>query len=377
MSVQHWSRHRGGPRIPQERKAALELHGRRMQPRDQVLAFYSMGRFGGGMRRRKFIQAVLLSTALPPTASAQQTAPGSRIVKIGVLWHGDSENELVKTYGDVLTRTLSDLGYVEGRSAQFLQRYSAEPLRLRELAKELIDQAPDVIVASSDLAAIDLKRATTTIPIVFATSPNPVSSGLVESLAHPGGNITGLSIIVDDLAGKRLSLFKEAVPSLRRIALLADPKWSGFALDLSSNSQAARALGLELRLVEVPSPEAIAQSFSAIAQEGFDGAIVTGAMALLEGARLGASALSKKMPTTSGAAESVPYGLLMSYGIDFSDLFRRAAGYVDKILKGAKTADLPVEQPTRFKLVINLKVARALGLNMPPLLLAAADEVIE
>jgi putative ABC transport system substrate-binding protein len=328
------------------------------------------------MRRRGFVQAVVLSTALPPMASAQQIAPISRIVKIGVLWHGDSENELVKIYRDVLIRNLSGLGYVEGKSAQFLQRYSSQPL-LRELAKELVDQAPDVIIASSDLAAIELKRATTTIPIVFATSPNPVSSGLVESLAHPGGNATGLSIIVDDLAGKRLSLFKEAVPSLRRIALLADPKWSGFALDLLSNSQAAKALGLELRLVEVPSPEAIAQTFSAIAKDGFDGAIATGAMALLEGARIGASALSEKMPTTSGAAESVPYGLLMSYGIDFSDLFRRAAGYSDKILKGAKPADLPVEQPTRFKLVINLKVAKALGLNMPPSLLISADEMIE
>src|SRR5262249_2032165 len=156
----------------------------------------------------------------------------------------------------------------------------------------------------------DLKQATTTIPIVFATSPNPVRSGLVENLARPGGSITGLSIMVDDLAGKRLGLFKEAVPSLRRIALLADPKWSGFALDVSSNSQPAKALDLELRVVEIPSPDAIAQAFSAIAKDGFGGAIVTGAMALLEGARIGASALLEKMPTTSGAAESVPYGLL-------------------------------------------------------------------
>jgi putative tryptophan/tyrosine transport system substrate-binding protein len=329
------------------------------------------------MRRLEFVQAIVLSIAWPLIVCAQQVAPRSRIAKLGVLWHGDSENDLVKTYRDVLIRTLSGLGYVEGKSVQFLQRYSSEPLRLRELAKELVDQAPDVIITSSDLAAIELKRATTTIPIVFATSPNPVRSGLVESLARPGGNVTGLSIIVDDLAAKRLSLFKEAVPSLRRIALLADPKWSGFALDLSSNSDAAKALGLELRLVEVPSAEVIAQTFSAIAQNGFDGAIATGAMALLEGARIGASALSEKMPTTSGAAESVPYGLLMSYGIDFSDLFRRAAGYVDKILKGARPADLPVEQPTRFKLVINLKVARALGLNIPRSLLASADDVIE
>ena len=255
------------------------------------------------MRRRGFVRAVVLSIALPPMVSAQQIAPISKIVKIGVLWHGDSENKLIKTYRDVLIGNLSGLGYVEGKSAQFLQRYSSQSL-LHEFAKEVVDQAPDVIITSSDLGAVELKRATTTIPIVFATSPNPVRSGLVESLARPGGNITGLSIIVDDLAGKRLSLFKEAVPSLRRIALLADPKWSGFALDLSSNLQAAKALGLELRLVEVPSPEAIAQTFSAIAKDGFDGAIATGAMALLEGARIGASALSEKMPTTSGAASN-------------------------------------------------------------------------
>src|SRR5262245_56582911 len=139
------------------------------------------------MRRRGFVQAVVLSTALPPTASAQRVAPNSRTARIGVLWHGDTENELIVTYRNVLIRTLSNLGYVEGKSAQFFQRYSSEPLRLRELAKELADQAPDVIITSSDLAALELKRATTTIPIVFATSPNPVHSGLVKTLAHPGG----------------------------------------------------------------------------------------------------------------------------------------------------------------------------------------------
>lgn len=329
------------------------------------------------MRRLEFLQAAAVLTTWPLTVRAQQVSPRSRIVKLGVLWHGDSETEPTKTYAEALTRTLSGLGYVEGKSVQILQRYSSEPLRLRELAKALVDQAPDVIVTSSDLAAIELQQATTTIPIIFATSPNPVRSGLVKSLASPGGNITGLSIMVDDLAGKRLSYFRQAVPSLRRIALLADPKWSGFSLDISANSQAAKALDLELRVVEVPSPEAIARTFSSIAKEGFDGAIATGAMALLEGARIGASALSEKIPTTSGAAESVPYGLLMSYGIDFSDLFRRAAGYVDKIIRGARPADLPVEQPTRFKLVINLKVAKALGLKLPPMLLAVADELIE
>jgi putative ABC transport system substrate-binding protein len=329
------------------------------------------------MRRREFIQAGVLSTALPPMASAQQIAPRSRIVKIGVLWQVDSADDLLKIYGDALTGSLSGLGYVDGKTAQFLHRSSKEPLRLRELAKELVDQAPDVIIGSSQLAAVELKQATTTIPIVFATSPNPIGSGLVESLAHPGGNITGLSLMTVDTSGKRLGLFKEAIPSLHRVALLFDPKEPPYLTNISSYSDTVKALGLELRPVEIPSPDAIAQTFSAIAKDGFDGAVTAGIMPLLERARFGAAALAEKMPTVTFAAECVPYGFLMSYGLDITEYFSKAAIYVDKILKGAKPADLPVEQPTHLKLVINLKVAKALGLNMPPSLLAVADDVIE
>jgi putative ABC transport system substrate-binding protein len=329
------------------------------------------------MRRRAFGVAVVLSTTWPITARAQQIAPRSRMVKIGILWHADRADEIVQIYGDALTKSLNGLGYVEGKTVQFIQRFSAEPVQLREFAKELVEQAPDVIVAASEFGAVALKQATTTIPIVVVTAPNPVRTGLVGSLAHPGGNITGLSLMVDDITGKRLGFFKEAVPTLRRVALLADPKGSNFASDLSSNSDSAKALGIDLHLVEISSPDAIEQTFSAIAKDGFDGAVIVGILALLERARIGASALSVKVPTISYGAECVPYGLLMSYGIDFADLFRRAAGYADKILKGAKPADLPIERPTRFKLAINLKVAKALGLTMPPLLLAAADEVIE
>jgi putative ABC transport system substrate-binding protein len=329
------------------------------------------------MRRRAFGVAVVLSTTWPITARAQQIAQRSRMVKIGILWHADRADEIVQIYGDALTKSLNGLGYVEGKTVQFIQRFSAEPVQLREFAKELVEQAPDVIVAASEFGAVALKQATTTIPIVVVTAPNPVRTGLVGSLAHPGGNITGLSLMVDDITGKRLGFFKEAVPTLRRVALLADPKGSNFASDLSSNSDSAKALGIDLHLVEISSPDAIEQTFSAIAKDGFDGAVIVGILALLERARIGASALSVKVPTISYGAECVPYGLLMSYGIDFADLFRRAAGYADKILKGAKPADLPIERPTRFKLAINLKVAKALGLTMPPLLLAAADEVIE
>src|SRR5262245_18302867 len=190
---------------------------RRTQLRDIVLASYRISRFGGRMQRREFIQAVAVSTVLPPTVRAQQTTPSSRIVKIGVLWQVDSADELLKIYGDALTQTLSGLGYVNGKTAQFLDRSSNNPHRLRELAKELVDEAPDVIFASSHSSAVELKQATTRIPVVFATAPNPVASGLVETLAHPGGNLTGLSLFTIDTSGKRLSLFKEAVPSLRRL----------------------------------------------------------------------------------------------------------------------------------------------------------------
>lgn len=330
------------------------------------------------MRRRGFIWALVLSTALPPMADAQQIAQSSRIAKIGVLWQVEPTDEsLLKTYRDAFTGTLRNLGYVEGKTAQFLDRISNDPVRLRELARELVDQAPDVIVASSILGALDLKQATTTIPIVFATAPDPIGRGLVESLARPGGNATGLSLMVVDTAGKRLSLFKEAVPSLHRVALIFDPKEPPYNTNVASYADPAKALGLDLRDVHISSPDAIAQTYSAIANDGFDGVVAVGITSLLERARIGAAASAEKMPTVVFAAECVPYGFLMSYGLDIAEYFSKAAIYVDKILKGAKPADLPVEQPTRLKLVINLKVAKALGLKMPPSLLAAADEVIE
>jgi putative tryptophan/tyrosine transport system substrate-binding protein len=330
------------------------------------------------MRRRGFIQAAVLSTAVPPIAGAQQIAQGSRIAKVGVLWQLERTDEaLLKSYRAPLTRTLQGLGYVEGKNIQFVERVSNDAREFRELAKELVDQAPDVIVASSQLAALDLKQATTTIPIVFATAPNPLGSGLVESLARPGGNATGLSLMVVDTSGKRLDLFKEAVPTLRRVALIFDPKEPPYFTNVASYAEPAKALGLELRHVEISSPDAIAPTYSAIAKDGFDGVVAVGIMVLLERARIGAAALVTKVPTTVFAAECVPYGFLMSYGIDIAEYFSKAAIYVDKILKGAKPADLPVEQPTHLKLVINLKVAEALGLTMSPSLLAAADEVIE
>jgi ABC-type uncharacterized transport system substrate-binding protein len=180
-----------------------------------------------------------------------------------------------------------------------------------------------------------------------------------------------------DTTSKRLGFLKEAVPTLRRVAQVGDPKDPAFATNLASYLNAAKTLDLELRPVEIPTPDAIAQAFSTIARDGFDGAVVVGAMMFIERAPVGAAALAARMPTATFAAEAVPYGLLLSYGNDYSEFFRKAAGYVDEILRGARPADPPVEQPTRHKLVINLKTANSLGLRIPASLIVAADEVIE
>jgi putative tryptophan/tyrosine transport system substrate-binding protein len=335
--------------------------------------------FGGGerMRRREFIRVIGLSTIWPFIAHAQLSATSPKIAKIGVLWHGASADE-EKPFLDALTAALRDLGYFEGRNAQFLHRFPAEkPDQFRDLAKDLIDSKVDVIVAQTEPGAMALKQATSTIPIVFVSVPDPVGAGLVDSLARPGGNITGLSIIAKDIAGKRWGLFKEAVPTLRRVALLIDPNDANSTAAIPANLNAAKSLGLVVHVVGVPKPDAIEQTFSAIARDGFDGAVVTGAMMVDQRERVGASALAYKMPTVTGNDQAVPSGLLFSYGPDSLEFQRKAAVYVDKILKGTKPADLPVEQPTRLKLVINLRASRELGLTMPTTLLTAADEVIE
>lgn len=292
-----------------------------------------------------------------------------------MLWHAGSAEE-EKIYLDVMTNAFRDLGYVEGRNVLFLHRFPAEqPDRFRSLAIELVESNVDVVIAITPLGAVTLKQ----IPVVFAISPDPVGSGLVASLAHPGGNLTGLSTISSDLTGKRLSLLQEAIPRLSRVALIQDPSLGsdGIKNNVSLYSKAAKAMGLHLHPVEVPTPEAIDAVFSAIAGDCCDAAVVHGSMLNNEGARVGASALAHRVPTMSIFPERVHYGLLMSYGQDTFDIFRRTASYADKILKGAKPADLPVEQPTRLKFVINLTVANALGLTIPPTLLASADEVIE
>ena len=330
------------------------------------------------MRRRAFIAGLGGAAVWPLIVRAQQTGSAIKIPRIGVLWHAGSAEE-EEIYLSVLRKAFNDLGYVESKNIELEHRFPAEqPDRFRALAQELVESKVDAIIAVTELGALEAKRATTTIPVVFVVVPDPIGVGLVEGLARPGGNVTGLSLMAVDLSGKSLSLLKEAVPKLSRVGLLVDSTVPTAQAFTSAYRVAAATLGLSLLPVDAPTSDAIEQAFSGFAQDGADGVVIAGsAMQFNERARIGSSALAQKLPTIVDNAEMVPYGPLLSYGQDFAVFFRRSAGYVDKILKGAKPADLPVEQPTKFKLVINLKAAKALGLSMPQTLLAQADEVIE
>jgi putative tryptophan/tyrosine transport system substrate-binding protein len=245
------------------------------------------------------------------------------------------------------------------------------------MAAELVNGAADVIVAVTTDGALALKGLTSAIPIVFVLVPDPVAMGLVGSLPRPGGNLTGLSLLSNDVSGKRLALLKEAVPHLSTVALLYNPTEVSASRVIKANEAASRPLGLSLSPVGIPNAEAIEPAFEQMERDRVDGAVIIGSMMFNERARVGAAALAHRLPSTCIVAEMVPYGLLMSYGQDFPDYFRKAADYAARILRGASPADLPVEQPTLLKHVINLKVAKAIGLSLPSSLLVSADEVIE
>jgi putative tryptophan/tyrosine transport system substrate-binding protein len=277
-----------------------------------------------------------------------------------------------------MKKAFSDLGYVEGTTIILGHRFPAERADLfRSMAQELVESRLEVIVAVTELGAKELRRATSSISIVVVLSPDPVAAGLVDSLARPGGNVTGLSLMAVDLSGKRVALLKEAVPSLSRVTLMMDPKELSFKRVVSWSMEAAKTLGLDLRISEVTSPSTVEKALDQLAAEGGDALLVgTGPLTFSERARIGNSVLAKKLPTEVAIAEMVPFGPLLSYGQDFPDYFRRAVTYVDKILKGTRPIDLPVEQPSRFKLTLNLKAAKTIGLSIPPSLLTSADEVI-
>jgi len=302
-----------------------------------------------------------------------QQAP--KIPRIGFLTTGTRA-----TAGQVIDsfrQGLRELGYVEGKTVLLEVRYAeGKSERLPELARELVGLKVNVIVATSDASIAAVKRETQTIPIVMAVSSDPAGTGLVASLARPGGNVTGLSTISPELSGKRLALLKEAVPGLTRIALLWNPDVRGNLLDYRETEGAARSLGLAFQSVEVSRVEDLDRAFSTLTQGRAQALVLPAGTPALR-APIMSFVLRNRLPSIAGNRNWTDGGGLMSYGPNSQDMFRRAATYVDKILNGAKPAELPVEQPTKFELVINLKTAKALGLTMPQSLLQRADQLIQ
>jgi len=330
------------------------------------------------MDRRRFIGTIasgLLAT--PLAAEAQQAAKAARI---GYLANVPAANPHLH---EAFRQGLRDLGYVEGRNVAIEVR-SAEgkPERFPALAAELVALKVDVIVAAGGtLATLAAKQATRTLPIVFTGDADPVANGFVTSLSRPGGNVTGLSVLQPELVGKGLEQITQAVPGVRRVAVLWQPGgWSeGTGKDILKGAEvAARTLGVQLQFVEVRGPADFDRAFSDMTR-AHAGAVTVLANTMFFGERrrLVDLAARNRLPAMYGVREYVDAGGLMAYGPSLADLFRRAATYVDKILKGAKPADLPVEQPTKFELVINLKTAKDLGLTIPQSVLARADEVIQ
>jgi putative ABC transport system substrate-binding protein len=285
----------------------------------------------------------------------------------------------VTTLHDILRDDLRELGLIEGKNLVFEGRYADNRLdRLPALAAELVSLHADVIVTAGTLAPLATKRATTTIPIVMVAAGDPVGSGLIASLARPGGNVTGTSLMAPELAGKRLELLKDLLSGISRVAVLWNAANPYAALVYKETVGAARILGIEVQSLEVRTPDDFDGALEAAAGQHTDALItVEDPLTGEHRGKIAEFAAGKQLPTISGLRIFVDAGGLMSYGANLGDLRRRSAGYVVKILKGAKPSDLPVEQPTKFELVINLKTAQALGLTIPQTILLRADEVIE
>jgi putative tryptophan/tyrosine transport system substrate-binding protein len=326
--------------------------------------------------RRSFISSLAGGLlAAPLTSEAQQTAP--TIAKIGLL--SVTTPVVLASSIEAFRQALRGLGHVEGTFVLEVRYGDGRFERLPELARELVGLKMDVILATSDVVIAAIKRETQTIPIVMVFSTDPMGTGFVASLARPGGNVTGLSNISSELSRKRLELLREAVPGLSRVAALWNPDVRGALLDYKETEGAARLLRLELQSVEVSRAEDLDRAFSAVTKQRAQALVLPGAnpVGFINRGKISTFAQRNRLPSMYPTREYVEAGGLMSYGPSLPDLFRRAATYVDKILKGAKPGDLPIEQPTKFELLINLKTAKALGLTIPPSLLQRADQVIE
>jgi putative ABC transport system substrate-binding protein len=325
------------------------------------------------MKRREFITLLGGAAAWPLAARAQQPA---KLPIIGLLVAGTPSSH--GQWFAVFVRRLHELGWIEGRTVAIEYRWAeGRTERFDEIAAEFVRRKVDVIVTSATAAIVAAKQATSVIPIVFAAAGDPVGTGLVASLARPGGNVTGLSIQQTDVAAKRLELLREFVPGLRRLAILANVDGPAVLLDMREVQTTARPLGLEVVTSEIRRGEDIAPAFETLKGRADALYVCIDPLVNTHRIRINTLALAARLPTMHASREYVEAAGLMSYGPNFPDLFRRAADFVDKILRGANPADIPVEQPRKFDLVINLTTAKALGLEIPPTLLAIADEVIE
>jgi putative tryptophan/tyrosine transport system substrate-binding protein len=327
--------------------------------------------------RREFITLLGGAAAAWPLAARGQ--PTKKMPKVGVLWHAGSAEEEAIYLGELQQR-LNGLGYIDGKTIALEQRFPNEqPARFVSLAAELAALKVDVLVAVTQQAALAAQQATTTIPIVFIVVPDPVGAKLVNSLARPGGNITGLTHIALELSGKRLALFKEAFPRMTRVALLVNANNQQVTQRyIEETKTAATALGLDVQPVEVRSLGDFEQAFDKVVEGRLEGVAVPADPLFYQGRTLMAqSARTRRIPLMVYSRQTLEAGALMSYGPDQRKIFRRAAVYVDKILKGEKPADLPVELPTKFEFLINNKTAKAIGLTISESILLRADEVIE
>ena len=327
------------------------------------------------MRRREFITLIGSMAAIPFAARAQQ---GERTRRIGVLSSVAQDPES-KALQAVFRQALEQLGWTDGRNVQVDTRFGqGDTARTREYAAELVALAPDVILSTGAAATEQLTKTTRTVPIVFAIVPDPVGSGFVDSLSQPGGNATGFLQFEYSLSGKWLELLKQIAPSVTRAAVLWDPSIIAGIGQFAVIQSVAPSLGVDVRPVNLRVPSEVERTISAFAQPPNGGLIVTaGAASFSDRELIAALATRQKLPAVAPYRFFVSGGGLMSYGIDLADQFRRAAGYVDRILRGEKPADLPVQAPTKYELAINLKPAKALGLTVPATLLGRADEVIE
>ena len=326
------------------------------------------------MKRREFITLIGgAAAAWPLVARGQQ--PG-KLPTIGYL--GEATPAADRQRVASLVQQLRERGWIEGRTITTHFRWAeGRTEQLAEITAEFVRLKVDVIVTSSTPPTVAAKQATSVIPIVFASAGDPVRTGLVASLARPGGNVTGLSLQQADTASKRLELLREVMPNLRRLAIMGNMDNPASVLEMREIREACAALGLEVDALEIRRAEDIAPAFDALKGRADALYVCLDTVLISNRIRINTLALVARLPTMHGERDFVEVGGLMSYGPNFAELWRRSAEYVDKILRGAKPADLPVEQPTKFELVINLITAKALGLDLPAALLARADEVIE